>query len=105
MDGENDTSKLFVNVLDNVGTLIQEFVDRKIEYNTTNRFNTSCSDEVQCENVALFCNSTIKLCRCAEFHFWNDTIGICEFKRSKNMIDWYPDKYNSTPKDDFLYQV
>ncbi|XP_060850116.1 uncharacterized protein LOC132929073 [Rhopalosiphum padi] len=102
MDGENDTSELFVNVLENVGTLIQEFVDRKIEFNTTNRFNTGCSKEVQCENVALFCNLTTLLCQCAEFHFWNDTIGICQFKR-KNMIDWYTNKYGFTPKDEMFY--
>jgi hypothetical protein len=48
MDGENDTSKLFVNVLENVGTLIQEFVDRKIGnykilYATVGFFYTSIS--------------------------------------------------------------
>jgi len=43
-----------------------------------------------------------KLLNVNRFHFWNDTIGICQFKR-KNMIDWYTNTYGFTPKDEMFY--
>ncbi|KAF0767654.1 Uncharacterized protein FWK35_00005634 [Aphis craccivora] len=57
-------------------------------FNTTNRFNTSCAKEMQCDNTAMFCNVTTQLCQCANLHLWNDTIGICELKKEL-LTKWY----------------
>ncbi|XP_027837383.2 uncharacterized protein LOC114119861 [Aphis gossypii] len=83
MDDKNDSFKLFKNVFTNI---IQEYFHGQY-FNTTNRFNTSCTKETQCDSTAMFCNLTTLLCQCAEFHLWNDTIEICEFKQ-EHLTKW-----------------
>ncbi|XP_026806317.1 uncharacterized protein LOC113549288 [Rhopalosiphum maidis] len=103
MDGKNDTSKLFVKVLDNV-PLMQKIVDRNIagHYHTTNRFNTSCTEKMQCGDTAMFCNAWTLLCDCTRFYSWNDKIKLCELNL-KEITDWLNRTSNNKQTNDIIY--
>ncbi|XP_060868064.1 uncharacterized protein LOC132943204 isoform X3 [Metopolophium dirhodum] len=91
MDDENGSSSVFNIFLTSMVHIIQKCFNVLISghqhYNISNKFNTSCTKETQCENTAMFCDLTTLRCQCAVFHFWNETVGICQYKH-EHLTKW-----------------
>ncbi|XP_022170846.1 uncharacterized protein LOC111034113 [Myzus persicae] len=102
MDDGNRSSNVFNIFLIGMFDTIQKCFIEQLNYNGTYKFNTSCTKEMQCDNTAMFCNLTTLRCQCAEFHFWNETVGICEFQH-KRLTKWLKD--NGTDSIKYITEI
>ncbi|XP_060868062.1 uncharacterized protein LOC132943204 isoform X1 [Metopolophium dirhodum] len=106
MDDENGSSSVFNIFLTSMVHIIQKCFNVLISghqhYNISNKFNTSCTKETQCENTAMFCDLTTLRCQCAVFHFWNETVGICQYKH-EHLTKWLDS--NRTNNINFITEI
>ncbi|XP_025418922.1 uncharacterized protein LOC112689426 isoform X2 [Sipha flava] len=84
---DENTTILFDIFFNRVIITFKELFNGQLNNTMIDKFNTSCKDDLECQDVALFCNLTSSLCQCATFYLRNENAGICEFQQT-NLTSW-----------------